>query len=133
MLLIANYLAPSPIQGLGCFSSEYADKGSVVWRFDPIIDRRFTLQDIAYLPLEAQRFLHMYAYIDPNYGPTLEGDNTRFFNHSEDPSTIPLDFEMLAARDIKPGDELTCDYRACGLSGLCRDFLREAKADEQHR
>jgi hypothetical protein len=47
------------------------------------------------------------------------GDNGRFANHDENPSTISTSgtfSDDIAARDLFVGDEFTCDYRAiCDL------------------
>ena len=48
-------------------------------------------------------------------GVALSGSHdARYFNHSEEPNTVDLDGPegpTVAARDIQPGEELTCDYR----------------------
>jgi uncharacterized protein len=44
----------------------------------------------------------------------LRGDNWRYFNHSDNPTTIsnPISFgDDRAARDLAVGEELTSDYR----------------------
>ena len=36
---------------------------------------------------------------------------TKFINHSENPNVVFIDNIAITAREIQPGEELTCDYR----------------------
>jgi SET domain-containing protein len=116
--LVRTRLAPSPIQGLGVFAAETIAKGTVVWRFDPAIDRTYTEEEVAALIGQARDFLARYAYLDDRLGLyVLCGDDARFVNHSSEPNVTgdypangPREGVDLAARDIEPGEEIFCDY-----------------------
>jgi len=64
----------------------------------------------------------MYSYRHIGSGKRMVcGDNDRFMNHSTEPNIIndPSGFDdecrMIAARDIAPGEELTCNYETFDL------------------
>ncbi len=80
MLLVRTARRPSDIHGMGLFADQFIPAGTATWRF------------------------------------VLCADDARLMNHSDDP-TVVGDYEAepvcgvdIAARDIEPGQELTCDY-----------------------
>jgi hypothetical protein len=113
MLLVKTYVAPSGIEGVGVFAGEPIAKGQSIWRFDPRFDRTLTIEELELLPEGVRAFLEKYSY--PHHAEEgvviLELDNGRFMNHSTEPNTdfSQMDFGY-ALRDIKAGEELTCDY-----------------------
>jgi SET domain-containing protein len=113
MMLVKTYVAPSGIEGVGVFAGETIPKGETIWRFDPRFDRTLTNEELEALPDGVRSFLEKYSY--PHHAEpgviVLELDNGRFMNHSTEPNTdfSQMDFGY-ALRDIKAGDELTCDY-----------------------
>jgi len=112
MLLVPTYVAPSAIHGLGLFAAEPIPAGTVVWRFNSVLDRVLDRAWAASLPEVAQQFLARYAY---RRGTQLVlcGDDGRFVNHSDAPTLAERpDTASVAARDIAAGEELTEDYRA---------------------
>ena len=89
MLLVKTRLGVSEIHGMGLFAEEFIPCGT----------------------------LHHYSYLDAASGKYVFClDNARFMNHSDAPTTVPLPGDTdpfgvdVAARDIQPGEELTCDY-----------------------
>lgn len=114
MLLVKTFVGPSSIQGLGCFAAEDITKGQLVWRFDSTVDLIFTEEELKTFPAAFISFLKTYAYtpIDTktrNY--ILCADHARHMNHSRDPNLLETPEGMnVAGRDIKAGEELTCDY-----------------------
>jgi SET domain-containing protein len=122
MLLVKTTLRPSEVHGLGLFADEFIPKGTVIWRFDGGVDRRYEESQLAALPAEEQERLFTFCYVNP--GTRLYvycGDNARYINHSEQPNTDDLGFEegefegegvTIAARDIQPGEEILSDYRS---------------------
>lgn len=118
MLLIPARADRSRIHGLGVFAETLIPAGTAVWRFSPPFDRSFTLDAYDSLPEPAQRHLRHYGYLDLDAGTwVLNGDLSIFMNHSANPNTGARDTtgpadETIALRDIVPGEELTCDYRA---------------------
>ncbi len=114
MLLIRTYLAPSSIHGNGVFAAEDAPKGTPLWRFEPGVDLIIPFDRIAELPEAFRAYLDMYAYEStdfPGAGMVLSCDHAKFHNHSDDPNTDNRGPLSHARRDIKAGDEITCDYR----------------------
>ena len=114
MMMVETELRPSPIHGLGVFLLTPVKKGELIWRFDSRIDRVYAEEEVATLPEHMQRFMHTYATWHEATGLyVLCGDNGRYFNHSDDPSTVSnaISFgEDRAARDLAAGEELTSDY-----------------------
>lgn len=113
MLLIATYLAPSSIEGLGVFAGEDVPRGSLLWALNPKFDIFIHESEIAALPPHMQIFVARYSYphLDrPGY-VVVDADNGRFMNHSLTPNT---DFRVFdkgyALVDIVQGDEITCNY-----------------------
>jgi len=113
MMLVKTYVAASGIEGVGVYAGEPIAKGTTLWRFDPRFDRTLTIEELEALPEGVRAFLEKYSY--PHHAEegiiVLELDNGRFMNHSTEPNT---DFSQMdfghALRDIKAGEELTCDY-----------------------
>ncbi|WP_339335140.1 SET domain-containing protein [uncultured Maricaulis sp.] len=112
MLLVDTYLAPSPLEGLGVFASEFIPAGTLVWVLDPAVDLILTEAQLVERPQVYRQYMQRYAYFDRGLnGYLLDGDHARFLNHSGEPN---LDFRAdgngEARRDIHPGEEILCDY-----------------------
>ncbi len=114
MLTVKTYLKYSEIHGLGCFAGEDIKKGQTVWRLDPGIDLVFTEEELKKLPDSFSEFLKVYAYSplnDTEKKYILCADHARHMNHDENPNLLETpDGLNVALRDIKAGEELTCDY-----------------------
>ncbi len=113
MITVPTYLEKSPVHGFGVFAKELIKKGTKVWEFNPIFDVRFTDAEFERLPPSVKAEIEHHLY-QPEQGGVLYYESTmgRYMNHSREPN---VDFSDVgvgwATRDIKPGDELTCDYR----------------------
>jgi uncharacterized protein len=119
MLAVENYLAPSPLHGLGVFAKNPIAKGRMVSRFMPPFDLHFPPEMLACLNAQERAYLKNYAYLSRFDGVyILPGDNDRFMNHSETPN-VGLNPDgtpnCLALRDIAAGEEMLCDYREFDL------------------
>jgi len=122
MLLVRTTVRPSEVHGLGLFADEFIPKGTVVWKFDGRVDRRYDESELTALPEEDQERLRTYCYLNPRTGLYVYcGDNARYINHADQPNTADLGFEegifegeglTVAARDIQPGEEILSDYRS---------------------
>ncbi len=112
MLLVRTQIRQSTIHGLGLFAIEKIQKGAVIWVFNPDIDTIHTDEDLSKLASACREQIRKYAYFDTFFGAyVLCGDDSRFMNHSEDPSCLdPHPSLVTAARDIGIGEELTSDY-----------------------
>ena len=121
MLVVRTSLRPSSIHGVGVFAEEPIAKGQLVWVFEPRIDIRIPLKDLAGFPLAAQQFMQTCSYEELFEGERVLvvcADNGRFVNHSDQPNCIDSEVERLqtAARDIPVGEELTCNYYLSDLA-----------------
>jgi SET domain-containing protein len=114
MMMVDTELKPSRIHGLGVFLLTPVRAGELIWRFDSRVDRVYSEEEIDSLPAHVQRYLRTYSTWHEESGLyVLCGDNGRYFNHSDAPSTISnaISFgEDRAARDLAAGEELTSDY-----------------------
>ena len=123
MMMVETVLKPSAIHGLGVFLVAPVPRGGLIWRFDSRIDRIYTLAAVDSLPDHVQTYLRTYCtWHEASQLFVLCGDNGRYFNHSETPTTISnaISFgEDHAARDLDAGEELTSDY-----STICDDVRR---------
>lgn len=114
MFLIRTTVAASPIHGVGAFAAEDVAEGQVIWRFEPAFDLVIPISRLPSLPDAFRHYLETYAYIAKEIPDSyvLSCDHAKFLNHSEDPNTMLRPFETLARREIRTGQEITCDYRA---------------------
>jgi SET domain-containing protein len=118
MMMVKTRLLASPIEGLGLFAAEDIRAGAVVWRFEPGLDLLLTPDRVAALPSPMREFASRYGYLHTRTGNwILCCDDARFMNHADDPNTggryepgAPEGYDV-ALRDIRVGEELTCDYR----------------------
>ena len=111
MLLVPTEIRPSKIHKLGLFAITDIKTGYQISSFVEGFDRRFTAEEYATLPVQAQQFLWYHGYQSPNDGLwRLNMDNIRFINHSAQPNTYQDGDDDFAVRTIKAGDEITADY-----------------------
>lgn len=111
MILIKTKLGRG-IHGIGLFAAEFIPKGTKTWQYFPEFDIAFTEEQINRMsPCSREQVLH-YAYYDKGLDRyILCFDDQRFINHSSHSANIHSTPEMdVAARDIKEGEELLCDY-----------------------
>jgi uncharacterized protein len=118
MLMVKTLLGPSAIAGIGLFAAEDIPKGTVTWRFMEHFDRLLTEEDIESLPEVARAALLDHVYLHSPTGKfVLCADNARFMNHADEPNTEgvheagAIEGYDVATRDIRAGEEITCDYR----------------------
>lgn len=112
MNTIKTYPDKSQIHGIGLFAAEFIPKGTLVWQFNPLLDKMWTKEEYQNLnvPPCVRFFLKIYTYYDESR-VVLCGDNARFTNHSENPNCEAQDFlKSVAIRDIAIGEEMTENY-----------------------
>lgn len=118
MLLVKTFLKFSDIHGVGCFTAENIKAGQVVWKLDPLLDVELSEEQVKTYSPAVMDFLLTYAYGQQSNGKKtyiLCGDHARHMNHSDSPNLIEAgdgNALNIAVRDIKAGEELTCDYNA---------------------
>lgn len=116
MLLIRTSVRQSPIHGLGVFAEEPIRAGQQIWAYEPMIDRVVPEAALGDYPAHMVDYLETYCEYFPEHGVlVLSGDNDRFTNHSDDPNSVVVlpngpEAQVIAARDIAAGEEITCDY-----------------------
>lgn len=116
MILIPTRVGPSAIHGCGLFAAEPVPQGTPIWRFLPGFDHDFSPEQWAALPEPARRHTRHFCFVrQGDLHVILSGDHACFINHSETPSTgVPPDaappVTTVALRDIRAGEELTCNY-----------------------
>ena len=116
MMLIKTRVAPSPIHGMGLFTTEVVPRGTPIWRFLPGFDHDFSPEQFAALPSLAREHTRWFCFVSKEDGHViLSGDHACFINHSPDPNTgappnaaVPV--TTVALRDIAVGEEITCNY-----------------------
>ena len=113
MLTVEHFVAPSEVHGLGVFSKHFIPQGALVWQAHPILDREITRAELDGLPDHVVRKIMTHAEYLPNRDIfRLAADGDYFMNHADEPNIADAGDTMYAARDIAPGEELLCDYRA---------------------
>lgn len=116
MLLVKTTLGVSKINGIGLYADEFIPQGTVIWKFAPGIDLKYT--EAEYQQLKSK---HDFTTLDKYFYKSLVSgayilcsDDARFINHSGGANTLDTleDVEGLtiAATDIQPGEEITSDY-----------------------
>lgn len=149
MLLVKGFIGPDSHGGNGLFAGEDIPKGTVVWTYNSAVTRFISVQEyFSLLPDElrqVQKFSFPIASLDENpplIGLLVSQEDCRYFNHSETPSvgynkecdyggmnvSLMADF---ATRDIRYGEELTCNYLDCDPQNIvhslglisCKSFL----------
>ena len=111
MFRVPTQVGPSPIAGVGVFTSEFIPAGTVLWDFTPGVDVRLDPAVVAAIPEPLGSMIRTYCFEEADGQLVLCGDNARFMNHSFTPNCDDSGSVTTAFRDIEPGEELTCDYR----------------------
>ena len=117
MLLVNAKAENSNIHRLGLVAREFIAKGRKVWKFQPGFDVKLSVEEFSALPCPVQNQIRYYAYFcNATNAFLLSSDDDRFTNHSDCPNTgMEGCDDMIALRDIHPGEEITCDYRQVGM------------------
>ncbi len=138
MLLVKTNVQPSPIHGLGLFADEFIPKSTVIWKFTPGFDQKFTRKQILSFPEDLQVYLYRYAWkSEKSKLYCFASDNGKYFNYSENPNAHSKYQEgeeevvTTAVRDIQKGEEITDDY-ASFESGSDADNILYAIAEKHH-
>lgn len=117
MLYIKTKVLPSKIQGLGLFADQFVPKGTLIWKFTPDFDQKFTKEQIFSFPESIQIYLAKYAWLSGKSNLyCLSADNGKYFNHSDNPNVrseykdSEEEVVTTAIKDIQSGEEITDNY-----------------------
>lgn len=117
MMIIKTHVQASKIHGLGLFASEFVPKGTIIWKFTPGFDQKFTEEQLIALPPLLQIYMYTYAWKSNKSGLyCLASDNGKYCNHSEEPNVLSeyRDNEdeviSIASKDIQQGEEMLDNY-----------------------
>lgn len=106
------FLAPSPIQGIGVFCWFPIAKGNLIFPYDDVDDCvLITPPPDGPLKVMTDRY-----GVETKEGIWIPSDFNRmgvwwYLNHSDEPNVEYVGNDIVAARDLAPGEELTIDYR----------------------
>lgn len=116
MLLVKTIVKQSTIPngGLGLFADQDIPKGFILWEFNKIVDVTIPVEKLEYLIKVEKDYIKKYAYREGD-NLILCSDDDKYINHSDTPNVLDIFDERnfsvsVAARDIKAGEELLCDY-----------------------
>ncbi len=103
----------STIHWIGLFAEEFISKWTVVWRFQEWFDQRRNDQEFKKLPQQAQDKIIFYWYYNASeWWYILDGDDSRFTNHSITPNIKKFNnLETAAIKDIDIWEEITENYQ----------------------
>jgi SET domain-containing protein len=108
MLTIKTLVKTSPIAWLWVFADENILKGSIIWEYNPNLDKKLTKTQFKKLSSKIQSYVY---YAQDEWGYILCGDNAKFTNHSTNPNTQKLnETQTIATKDILINEEITEDY-----------------------
>ena len=116
MMLIETRVAPSAIHGMGLFTVKFVPRGAPVWKFEPGFDHDFSPEQFAALSPLARQHTRWFCFVSRTDGHViLSGDHACFINHSLAPNTgaapdAKPPVVTVAFRDIRAGEEITCNY-----------------------
>ena len=117
MLLVKTKVLPSEISGLGLFADEFIPKGTLIWKFTPGFDMRFTKDQINRFPAEVRKYIKTYCWLSKKSDMyCFCSDDGKYFNHSKEPNSLSKyhkdEEEVItkAIKDIQKGEEITDDY-----------------------
>ncbi len=117
MLYVKTRIGPSKIHGIGLFANQFIEKGTVLWKFTPGFDLKFTKKEIKKFPKKIQGYLRPYMWLSKKSGKyCFASDDGKYFNHSKTPNALSTYYgneeEVVtnAIRNIRKGEELTENY-----------------------
>lgn len=134
MILIDHYIAPSRIHGLGVFAAEEAKSGQKIWEFNPAVDLVIPQTALKDLPQHICRHIQRSSeYYKEDEVYILGADGDAFMNHSLEPNLKSVGKTGFATRDIRIGDEITCDYRSTKVIDFTKSNGFEKQMSEVER
>jgi hypothetical protein len=112
MMRVATELRQSGVcTGLGLFAKEYVKAGSVIWRFVDGFDVKVHVSKLGDLLPVQRSYVETYFWREGEYLYT-SCDNSVFQNHSVNANSGPKGEDMVALKDIFPGEEILVNYES---------------------
>jgi uncharacterized protein len=116
MLLVKTKLNNDAYGGIGLYSAQVIAKDAIVWQYDPRFTITLTKNEVDSFSTLYQNWVNKFAYNfcdADNDDVYLDIDDSRFMNHSTQPSTYydAVARAYRASHRIMIGEELTIDYR----------------------
>ncbi len=110
MFTIDLYIEKTQDKGFGVFANEYIKKDTIIWEFIEGLDIKIHKNFIENLNETQRKFIDIYFWKEGDYFYS-SCDHSIFQNHSSNPnSIISGSLYMVAARDIRVGEEVTVNY-----------------------
>ncbi len=112
MNTVETYIGQSNIinAGLGLFAKNNIPAGTLVWKFTEFSEIGFSQEEFTKLPEQFRESIKKYLYCyEGEYFLNL--DDSRHYNHSDNPNVINKGDDCYSSRDILAGEELLIDYR----------------------
>lgn len=112
-MLVKTYVNQSSIEGLGLFAGDDIPAGTLIWAYHENFDQVLDDARIDAMPAWQSEFFKKYCFSNNDlYYYCI--DDARFMNHSSKPNVIDKPEGTVAARRIKAGEEICCDYAGMG-------------------
>ena len=112
MFRVPTYVSRSEIHGWGVFAARDIPGGTTIWEFDESADWALTEAEMAAFPEKLRAQMEAWTYQSEEGDFILCSDSAKFMNHSFEPNCDDSGpYLTIAKRDIRVGEELTCDYR----------------------
>ncbi len=122
MTIVKTFLKETKHKGIGLFAGQFILKGTTWWIETPDFDKVVTTDEYFAASGIEREFYDTYMFVKTDGTMYVCVDNARFINHSNNPNTTNNGNDCVTVRDIKQGEELTCDYRE--ICDWCKDDLK---------
>lgn len=115
MIHIKYKLDRSSKHGIGVFADENLTKGQLIYTPSPLLDVNITQEQFDSLDAKEKQEILWWGFFDQPSGKWhVDFDVSHFINHADDGTVTQdpshQDAYLVAARDIKVGEELTQNY-----------------------
>lgn len=119
MLYVKTKIKINKSHKIGLFADQFIKQGTIIWKFTPGFDVKYTREQYKKLPKKAREYLDEYSWLSKkNKVYYFAIDNGQYFNHSNNPNAFSMYYKneeeviTKAVKDIRKGEEITEDYNA---------------------
>lgn len=115
MIHISYKLRSSELHGIGLFANQVIKKGQLVYTASPLLDLDITQEQFDGLDQKEKDEILWWGFFDrPSQRWHVDFDVSKFINHATGATVTQSEDHdeayLVAARDIRPGEELTQNY-----------------------